>query len=51
MTRGIRVLVALGLAFVVWRIAVELIPLPVAFGLGLITGGSTWALTAPKSAS
>lgn len=49
MRREVRALVAAALGFVVWRIAVELVPIPVALVLGLAVGGATWLLTAPRT--
>lgn len=53
MKRGTRLLIAIGLGFVVYRIAVAVMPTGggalISLVLGVIVAGSAWALTAPKA--
>ena len=49
-TKGVRVLVTVGVAFVVWRIGVELVPVGVAAVLALIAGAIAWAVTKGRQA-
>lgn len=48
MTRGIRAVVAIGIAFIIWRVCAELMVLPAALALGVAAGGVTWALSGPR---
>lgn len=46
----VRLLITLGAFFIIWRIGVELMPIPVALIVGLVAGGVAWLVTRPKPA-